>query len=109
MLCITINTVATGKRIKELRKEHNLKVREIMEALGLESEQAIYKWQRGDSVPTLDNLLVLSELFDCRMDDIVVASHGRDEEGESPLLPRLGAINLRFIACYRICINMVYR
>ena len=87
MLCITINTVATGKRIKELRKEHNFKVREIMEALGLESEQAIYKWQRGDSVPTLDNLLALSELFDCRMDDIVVASHGRDEEGESPLLP----------------------
>ncbi len=87
MLCITINTVATGKRIKELRKEHNLKVREIMEALGLESEQAIYKWQRGDSVPTIENLVALSMLFDCTMDDIVVASHGRDEEGESPLLP----------------------
>ncbi len=92
MLNVSINTVATGSRIRKLRMEHNLKVREIMEALGLESEQAIYKWQRGDCAPTIDNLLALSELFGCGLDDIVVASHGRDEEGESPLIPINGKL-----------------
>lgn len=38
---------ATGEKIKELRIHHHLKVREVAEFMGLESEQAIYKWQRG--------------------------------------------------------------
>ncbi len=84
---ITVNMEATGKRIKDLRSKKNIKIREMMEALGLESEQAIYKWMRGDSMPTIDNLLRLSCLFDCQIDDIVVASHTREEEGESSLLP----------------------
>ena len=46
---------ATGARIKELRTDHNLKVREVAEFMGLESEQAVYKWQRGESLPTVDN------------------------------------------------------
>ncbi len=84
---ITVNMKATGRRIKDLRRRNNLKIRDMVEALGLESEQAIYKWMRGDSMPTIDNLLRLSCLFDCQIDDIVVANHTREEEGESPLLP----------------------
>ncbi len=84
---ITVNMKATGRRISDLRHRNNLKIKDMMEALGLESEQAIYKWMRGDSMPTIDNLLRLSSLFDCQIDDIVVASHTREEEGESPLLP----------------------
>ncbi len=90
-ITITINVEATGRRIKALRRQHNIKVCEMMEALGLESEQAIYKWMRGDSMPTIENLLRLSCLFDCQIDDILVADHYREEEGESPLLPHYRA------------------
>jgi len=66
-----IDTVATGARIKELRKEHHLKVSDVRSYMGFESDQAIYKWQRGESMPTIDNLYALSVLFKTSMDDIL--------------------------------------
>lgn len=74
---------ATGARIKELRKAHNLKVEDVARFMGFESEQAVYKWQRGDSLPTVDNLYALSRLFETSVDDIL---RGSREEDESPLL-----------------------
>ena len=71
---------ATGARIKELRTDHNLKVREVAEFMGLESEQAVYKWQRGESLPTVDNLYALSYLFDTSVDDILRGEKERDDD-----------------------------
>ncbi len=79
-----LDAKATGTRIKELRMEHHLKVEEIAQFMGFESEQAVYKWQRGDSLPTVDNLYALSRLFDTSVDDIL---RGSREEDESPSLP----------------------
>ena len=76
----TIDLVATGKRIRELRKEKNLKVREISEYMGFSEPQAVYKWQRGDTLPTVDNLYALSILFETSMEDIIVRE--RQEEAE---------------------------
>ena len=83
-----INTVATGRRIRELRKQNHLRVEDVSRFMGFESEQAIYKWQRGDSLPTVDNLYALSRLFGTTVDDILV---GDDmEEGASPLPDFIG-------------------
>lgn len=79
-----IDVKATGARIKELRKAHHLKVEEVARFMGFESDQAVYKWQRGDSLPTVDNLYALSRLFETSVDDIL---RGSREEDESPLLP----------------------
>lgn len=86
-----IDVKATGARIKELRKKHHLKVEDIAEFMGFESEQAVYKWQRGDSLPTVDNLYALSALFHTTVDDILIRARGEDE---SPLLPFLKQIIL---------------
>lgn len=43
-----LDTIKTGARIKELRKERHITVAQLAEYMGFESEQAIYKWQRGD-------------------------------------------------------------
>ena len=89
-----INTVATGRRIRELRKQKHLRVEDVSRFMGFESEQAIYKWQRGDSLPTVDNLYALSRLFGTTVDDILV---GDDmEEGASPLPDFYGEIYYRF-------------
>ena len=82
-----IDPVATGARIKELRKQHHMKVGDIARFMGFESEQAVYKWQRGESLPTVDNLYALSMLFETTMDAIIC---GDREEDESPLLPFYG-------------------
>lgn len=81
-----LDAVATGARIKELRKQKHLKVEEISRFMGFESDQAVYKWQRGDSLPTVDNLFALSRLLETTVDEIL---RGREEESESSLLPRL--------------------
>ena len=46
-----IDNVKTGQNIKELRKAKGMSVRELKDALGLSSSQAIYKWQWGDALP----------------------------------------------------------
>lgn len=81
-----LDAKATGARIKELRKAHHMKVEDIARFMGFESEQAVYKWQRGDSLPTVDNLYALSRLFETSVDDIL---RGDREEDESSLLPFL--------------------
>ena len=78
---------ATGARIRELRKANNLKVEEVARYMGFESEQAVYKWQRGESLPTVDNLYALSRLFRTTIDNILIGSR---EEDESPSLPFFG-------------------
>ncbi|MCR5310028.1 MAG: helix-turn-helix domain-containing protein [Lachnospiraceae bacterium] len=74
---------AIGARIKTLRKEHHLTVGDIAEFMGFESEQAVYKWQRGDSLPTVDNLYALSVLFETSVDTILI---GDREEDAGPSL-----------------------
>ncbi|MCR5145046.1 MAG: helix-turn-helix domain-containing protein [Lachnospiraceae bacterium] len=79
-----LDTKATGARIKALRKAHNLTVEEVARYMGFESEQAVYKWQRGDSLPTVDNLYALSQLFDTSIDDILIGDRERDEDPSLP-------------------------
>ena len=74
---------ATGARIKELRMARHLKVEDIARFMGFESEQAVYKWQRGDSLPTVDNLYALSRLFETSVDDILRGNREEDERSSS--------------------------
>lgn len=68
----SINMKATGKNIESLRKQKNLSVKEIQEVFGFESPQAIYKWQWGDSLPSIDNLVVLATVFEVSIMNILV-------------------------------------
>ena len=78
-----LDPVATGARIRELRNANRLTVDDVREFLGLESTQAIYKWQRGESLPTIDNLYALSTLFGTSVDDILIGSREEDERSSS--------------------------
>lgn len=67
-----IDPVATGANIVRLRKERGLTVRDLQAYFGFEEPQAIYKWQRGQSLPSIDNLYALGALLDVTMDEILV-------------------------------------
>lgn len=41
--------VASGKRMRQIRKQRNLSVKQVMEYMGFESTQAVYKWEAGVS------------------------------------------------------------
>lgn len=67
-----IDPAATGQNIARLRLERGLTVRDVQTFFGFEEPQAIYKWQRGKSLPTVDNLYALSALLGVRMDEILI-------------------------------------
>lgn len=55
--------VASGKRMKEIRKQRNISVKQVMEYMGFESTQAVYKWEAGKCYPQADNLVALAMLY----------------------------------------------
>ena len=67
-----INTYATGRKIRHLRRERNVRVRDVCKFLGGISEQAVYKWEQGKSIPSTDNLYALSHLFQVHMEELIV-------------------------------------
>lgn len=67
-----IDMVRTGERITQLRQQAGLTVKNLQDVFGFATPQAIYKWQRGTALPTVDNLVVLAAVLGVRIDDIVV-------------------------------------
>jgi transcriptional regulator with XRE-family HTH domain len=70
----TINLVATGQNIVRLRKAAGLSVKDLQDIFGFATPQAIYKWQKGTAMPTIDNLVVLAAVFAVPIDDIIVVN-----------------------------------
>ena len=68
----TIDLAMTGANIVNLRKAAGLTVRDLQVAFGFNSPQAIYKWQNGTALPTIDNLIGLAVMLHVRIDDILI-------------------------------------
>lgn len=68
----TIDMVATGKNIAKLRKQAGLTVKDLQDVFGFATPQAIYKWQHGAAMPTIDNLVVLAAVLGVTLDEIIV-------------------------------------
>ena len=68
----TIDLMRTGANIVRLRKAAGLTVHDLQMVFGFNSPQAIYKWQNGAALPTVDNLIVLAALLHVRIDDILI-------------------------------------
>ena len=67
-----IDMIKTGQNIGRLRKQAGLSVRDLQDVFGFATPQAIYKWQQGVALPTIDNLVVLAAVLQVRLDDILV-------------------------------------
>ena len=72
-----IDPVATGANIVRLREDRGLSVRDLQTYFGFEEPRAIYKWQSGQSLPTVDNLYALGALLDVTMDEILVQTRSK--------------------------------
>ena len=67
-----VDLKATGAQIKSLRTKCGYTVHDIQTIFGFEYPQAVYAWEKGKSIPTIDNLLVLAHLFDVTVEEIVI-------------------------------------
>ena len=65
---------ATGSNIKTLREKAGFSVKDLAELLEFEAVQGIYHWQKGKTLPTIENLILLSELFNKSINEIVICA-----------------------------------
>lgn len=64
--------VASGERMKQIRKQRNISVKQVMEYMGFESTQAVYKWEAGKCYPQADNLVALAILYNVSPMELLV-------------------------------------
>ena len=69
-----VDMIATGANIAALRKKNNISVRTLQTMMGL-SSQTIFKWQRGECLPTVDNLVILADILNVTVNDILVITN----------------------------------
>ncbi len=67
-----IQQEATGKHMHKLFQQNGYSVRDVQIACGLGTPQAVYKWLSGQSLPSIDCLLVLSSILHVSIEEILV-------------------------------------
>lgn len=67
-----IDIESTGANILKFRKSKGLSVKDLQVYFGFEEPQAVYKWQWGKCLPSVDNLFALSKLFNIPIEEILV-------------------------------------
>ena len=69
---LSIRQNETGNNILKLLSENGYNVKDVQNAMGFENPQAVYKWISGKSLPSLDNIVILSRLLHTSIEDILV-------------------------------------
>ena len=68
----SIDMVGTGKRLKKFAQKSGYSVNDVQQYLGLSCPQPVYRWYKGVILPSVDNLLRLSELYQVHMEELLV-------------------------------------
>ena len=71
MLVPVIDMKLTGQNIASLRTQRGISVRDLQLMLGIATPQEIYKWQRGETLPSIENLAALACILGVPMDEIL--------------------------------------
>ena len=73
-----IDKKKTGIRLRRIMDERALSVKDVQKYLGLGSIQSVYHWLNGISMPTIDNLYALSDLFQLPVDEMLCGNRRYD-------------------------------
>lgn len=75
-----IDLVKTGRRLKWLVKRRRYSVRELQALLHLACPQPVYRWFKGQAMPSVDHLYALSRLLCVHMEDLLFPAEEEPEE-----------------------------
>ena len=67
----TIDLTATGANIAALLRNAGLTAADVADRMGFSSRNAVYKWLKGEALPTLDNMVILADMLGVSVDDIL--------------------------------------
>ena len=68
----SIDMIETGKCLRKLAQRSGYSVKDVQQYLGLSCPQPVYRWYKGVILPSVDNLLRLSELYQVHMEELLV-------------------------------------
>ena len=68
-----VDMKATGIKLHNLRLQKN-PVKQLQNIMRFEYPETIYKWENGRTIPTVDNLIFLSKIYNVKIDDIIQRS-----------------------------------
>lgn len=68
----SLDAVQTGRKIQGAIKRSGYSIRELQGMLNLSCPQPIYRWIRGSTLPSIDNLYMLSRILGVPMDELLV-------------------------------------
>ena len=67
-----IDVAATAANIKAYRIRAGYSVREIQNIFNFSSPEAIYAWEKGKYLPTIDNMIIIAAVYGVTIDNIVI-------------------------------------
>ncbi len=65
---------ATGIKIKATMKQKGISPRQLQAIMDFPYVQTVYNWFSGKNMPTIDNLIVLSQILKVPMDSLVATN-----------------------------------
>lgn len=74
-----------GEKISELRNSKNMSQSDLAEKLDV-SRQSVSKWETNASIPELDKLIQLSDLFEITLDELVLHKKQEDNKENDSIL-----------------------
>ena len=100
--------MSVGKRISELRKQHNMSQGQLATQLGV-SRQAISKWENGQSSPDTANLITLSEIFDTNIEYLASGVERVDMREVEPIIQTVVHEVQRIVPVERVVVKPIIR
>lgn len=99
----SIDMIETGKCLRKLAQSNGYSVKDIQQYLGLACPQPVYRWYKGVILPSVDNLLRLSELYHVHMEELLVRtgyilSYDVQKIKNENLEKRIGAYCFKLVA-----------
>ncbi|HUM82605.1 MAG TPA: helix-turn-helix domain-containing protein [Lachnospiraceae bacterium] len=82
-ISVAINQKKTGCRIRKFIFQSPYTIKDVQEAMGFHHPQSIYRWFAGETMPSLDSLLVLCVLLHVKVEDLLVMEDTGEAESEN--------------------------
>ena len=71
--------MSLGEQLKKLRESKGFSQEDVAKKIGV-TRQAVYKWENDKSYPDIDNLILLSEMYNVTLDELIKGNQNIKEK-----------------------------
>ncbi|HDR7714550.1 helix-turn-helix transcriptional regulator [Bacillus albus] len=71
--------MSLGEQLKKLRESKGFSQEDVAKKIGV-TRQAVYKWENDKSCPDIENLILLSEMYNVTLDELIKGNQNIKEK-----------------------------